>query len=48
MWKAILGNRTLVTTLGVTFLQSAPQFVILAYIVPATVVFVDASPEALG
>jgi predicted MFS family arabinose efflux permease len=48
MWKAILGNRTLLAVIGVTFLQSAPQFVILAYIVPATIVFLQAGPEALG
>ena len=46
-WKAILGNRKLLSVVGVTFLQSAPQFVILAYIVAATIAFVGASPEAL-
>lgn len=46
-WKAILGNRKLLSVVGVTFLQSAPQFVILAYIVAATIAFVGASAEAL-
>ncbi|HWA36904.1 MAG TPA: MFS transporter [Burkholderiales bacterium] len=48
MWGAILGNRALLTVVGVTFLMSAPQFVILAYIVPATIAFLHVSPEALG
>ena len=48
MWKAILGNRMLLALIAVTFLQSAPQFVILAYIVPATTTYLDASPEKLG
>jgi predicted MFS family arabinose efflux permease len=48
MWRAILGNRALMATVAVTFLQSAPQFVILAYIVPATIAFLGVSPGALG
>ena len=48
MWQAILGNRTLLATLAVTFLQSAPQFALFAYIVPATVAFLAVGPEALG
>jgi predicted MFS family arabinose efflux permease len=48
MWRAILGNRKLLSVVGITFLQSAPQFVILAYIVPATIVFLQVGPEALG
>jgi predicted MFS family arabinose efflux permease len=48
MWRAILGNRTLLAVVGVTFLISAPQFVILAYIVPATLAFVAVAPEALS
>jgi predicted MFS family arabinose efflux permease len=48
MWGAILGNRTLLATLAVTFLQSAPQFALFAYIVPATVAFLAVGPEALG
>lgn len=48
MWRAIFANRTLLAVLGVTFLQSTPQFVILAFIVPATLAFLNASPEALG
>ena len=48
VWQAILGNRTMLATLAVTFLQSAPQFVLLAYIVPATVAFVTVGPEALA
>jgi MFS transporter, DHA1 family, inner membrane transport protein len=34
--------------LAVTFLQSAPQFVLLAYIVPATIAFLAPAPAALG
>jgi predicted MFS family arabinose efflux permease len=48
MWRAILGNRTLLAVVGVTFLISAPQFVILAYIVPATLAFLTVAPEALS
>jgi DHA1 family inner membrane transport protein len=48
MWRAILGNRALLAVVGVTFLQSAPQFVILAFIVPATLAFQGVSAEALG
>ena len=48
MWRAILGNRALLAVVAVTFLQSAPQFVILAYIVPATIALQGTSPEALG
>jgi DHA1 family inner membrane transport protein len=47
-WRAILGNRALLAVVGVTFLQSAPQFVILAFIVPATLAFQGVSAEALG
>jgi predicted MFS family arabinose efflux permease len=48
IWREILGNRALLTVVGVTFLQSAPQFVILAFIVPATIALVGVSPEMLG
>ena len=48
MWRAILGNRALLAVLAVTFLQSAPQFMIFAYIVPATIAFLGTSPEALA
>lgn len=48
VWRAILGNRTMLAVLAVTFLQSAPQFVLLAYIVPATIVFLAPAPETLG
>ena len=48
MWREILGNRTLLAVIAVTALQSAPQFVILAYIVPATTAFLEVSPAVLG
>lgn len=48
MWKAILGNRRLLAVVGVTFLQSAPQFVILAYIVPATLAFLPVATGTLS
>ncbi len=47
MWASILRNRAMRGVLAVTFLQSAPQFAILAFIVPATILFLDASPELL-
>jgi predicted MFS family arabinose efflux permease len=48
MWRAILDNRALLAVLVVTFLQSAPQFMLFAYIVPATIAFLGASSEALA
>src|SRR5947207_2288331 len=48
VWREILGNRAILAVLAVTALQSAPQFAILAYIVPATMAFLEVSPTVLG
>ena len=48
VWRGILGNRALLAVVAVTFLQSAPQFVLLAYIVPATIAFLAAPPATLA
>ncbi len=48
MWRSIFANRRLLGVVAVTFLYAAPQFTILAYIVPATIAFLGPSPEALG
>ncbi len=48
MWRQILGYRLLLLTVGVTFLQSMPQFVLISYIVPALIAFVAATPAMVG
>jgi predicted MFS family arabinose efflux permease len=48
MWREIFGNRLLLAVVAVTALQSAPQFALISYIVPATKAFLDASPELIG
>jgi predicted MFS family arabinose efflux permease len=48
MWREIFGNRLLLMVVAVSALQSAPQFALFSYIVPATKAFLGASPELVG
>jgi len=48
MWRAILGNASLLSVVAVTALMAAASFALFAYFVPAAHAFIDASPHEVS
>lgn len=48
MWRAILGNPSLLSVIAVTALYTAASFALFGYFVPAARAFIDASPHEVS